>query len=52
VQGRSAADPGMAQLMVQIKGSQRLDMISALRLSPALLLDKFRAGQPRRAALA
>jgi hypothetical protein len=29
----------MAQLMVQIKGSWRLDMISALRLSPALPLD-------------
>jgi hypothetical protein len=32
--------------MVQIKGSYRLDMISALRLSPALPLDQFLAGVP------
>jgi hypothetical protein len=36
----------MAQLVLQIKGSQRLDMISALRLSPALPPDQFRAGGP------
>ena len=46
----------MVQLMVQFKGSERLEMISALRLSPALPLDQFLAvcrltGQPRRAAL-
>jgi hypothetical protein len=36
----------MAQLMVQIKGSQHLEMISALRLSPALPPGQFRAGVP------
>jgi hypothetical protein len=36
----------MAQLMVQIKGSQHLEMISALRLSPALPPDQFLAGVP------
>jgi hypothetical protein len=36
----------MVQLMVQIKGSQRLAMISALRLSPALPLEEFLAGVP------
>jgi len=41
----------MAQLMVQMKGSQRLEMITVLRLSPLLLLDQL-TGQPRRAALA
>ena len=46
VQGRSAADRGMAQLMVQMKGSQRLEMITVLRLSPLLLLDQFVAGVP------
>jgi hypothetical protein len=47
----------MAQLMVQIRGSQRLEMISAPRLSPALPPGQFLrvcrwAGQPGRAALA
>ena len=46
VQGRSAADPGMAQLMVQVKGSERREMISALRLSLALPPGQFLAGVP------
>jgi hypothetical protein len=46
VQGSSAADPGMVQPVVQVKGSQHREMISALRLSPALPLDQFLAGVP------
>jgi hypothetical protein len=36
----------MVQLVVQSKGSWRLEMISALRLSPALRLGRFLAGVP------
>jgi len=36
----------MAQLMVQVKGSERREMISALRLSLALPPGQFLAGVP------
>jgi hypothetical protein len=36
----------MVQPVVQVKGSQHREMISALRLSPALPLDQFLAGVP------